>query len=263
MTELTDPHIEIAVAAADDLRTELGLGPTDPFRHDLLECVERQLGLGVCILDMPKKVAGAYIRRGRKSLIFIQAENYPTRQRFTIAHELGHHVLGHGAVFEGYADIGRETADLSEQQANYFASELLNPVAAVQRWLDENLGSGIPPTMFDVVTLAHYFHVSPPAMLYRLSKGEFAGIDRRILDPLWKQQKANLHVELSEAHGIDHGDDQLSRIYRDGPRPRLPADLPGDLAADLAEGVRKRFPPPAEESDDAIAEPKSEHEASL
>jgi Zn-dependent peptidase ImmA (M78 family) len=263
MTELTDPHIEIAVAAADELRAKLGLAQTDPFTLDLLECVEGQLGLGVCILDMPRKVAGAYIRRGRRSLVFIQAENYPTRQRFTIAHELGHHTLGHGAVFEGYADIGRDTSDHREQQANYFASELLHPVAAVQGWLTRTLGDGNPPTLLDVVRMADVFHVSPPAMLYRLSKGEFAGIDRGVLDPLWEQCKGEQHIELSEQHDIGHGSDAISRIYEQGPRPRLPDGLEGALAEKISADVRNCFPSTALGSDDAVAEPRSENEPAL
>jgi Zn-dependent peptidase ImmA (M78 family) len=263
MTELTDPHIEIAVATAGRVRERLGLAPAEPFTRDLLDCVEGELGLGVCILNLPKEIAGAYIRRGRRSLIFIQAENYPTRQRFTIAHELGHHTLGHGAVFEDYDDIGRETADLSEQQANYFASELLHPVAAVQRWLDDNLGHGNPPAMLDVVKMADHFHVSPPAMLYRLSKGEFAGVDRGVLDPLWNEVKAGLHVELAEQHGVDHGSDSISRIYRDGPSPRLPDGLPAAVAETIAADVRKQFPDPAVSSADAVVEPEPERETPL
>lgn len=260
MTELTDPHIQEAVAAARELRRQFGASDTEPLDRDLLECVEGELGLAVCIAELPFKMAGAYIRRRARSFIFIRAGDYPTRQRFTIAHELGHHQLGHGAVVDSERDVGRDTSDPREQQANYFASELLHPVEAVQRWLDEKLGNGTPPTITDLVHLAYHFHVSPPAMLYRLSKGEYAGIDRAVLNPLWDQVKEHRHMEISEQLGIGHGSDAISAAFDAGDWPRLPAGVASAEAAELAEAVRNCFPAAASESDDAVDPPET-HQA--
>lgn len=242
MTELTDPHIEQAVAAARAVREQLGIALTAPFDRDLLRCVEQELGLCVCILAMPQKVAGAYVRRARFSKIFIQAENFPTRQRFTIAHEVGHHLLGHATVFESYEDVGRETSDPAEQQANYFAGELLQPIEAVCVELERLLPDGSAPAMIDIVRLADTFHVSPLAMLYRLSKGEFPGVDRPLLDLLWRQANTDkLHLELADQLGIGHGSDEISRCFDAGDFPRLPPGIDASDEQRIAQLVRDHF----------------------
>lgn len=252
MTELSDPHIQEAVAAAQELRAGLGVGPSTPFDLDLLRCAEQELGLAVSILRMTESVAGAYVRRSRHALVYLQARNFPTRQRFTLAHEVGHHVLGHAAVLDGQKQVGRDTSDPLEQQANYFASDLLAPIAAVQCWLDDNLGNGTAPTLEDVVRMADRFHISPPAMLYRLSKGAFDGIDRSVLNPLWSAVTGpQEHMEIAERLKIGHGNDQLSDCFDDGVVVRLPAGLEANAQARILEFVRNTSAFAADPSDDA------------
>jgi hypothetical protein len=190
------------------------------------------------------------MRTGRRSFVFIQAENYPTRQRFTIAHELGHHCLGHGTIVESYKDVGRETDIPDEQQANYFASALLMPEAAVCKWLVDNLEPDAPPTLAEVVRLADDFQVSPPAMLYRLSKGVFPGVDRAHLNRLWSAVNGpKEHMDIALELEIGHGKDELSRIYDLADWPRLPSGVDPALAERITTDVRNLFPPPAKEED--------------
>jgi Zn-dependent peptidase ImmA (M78 family) len=71
--------------------------------------------------------------------IFTGPDNLPVRQRFTLAHEFGHHFLGHGNYMTGEyceeidfersgpIDLGIEDVNRMEWQANYFASSLLLP----------------------------------------------------------------------------------------------------------------------------------------
>lgn len=77
--------------------------------------------------------------------IFKEAIGYPGRERFTLAHELGHHYLRHSAYMRGercklgdldiYATSRIAVEDIKrlEWQANYFASCLLMPRAYVLR----------------------------------------------------------------------------------------------------------------------------------
>ncbi|WP_437727720.1 ImmA/IrrE family metallo-endopeptidase [Sorangium sp. So ce861] len=72
-------------------------------------------------------------------IVFKCAEIYRGRQRFTLAHELGHYFLGHGRHMsgeyceeidferDGPADLGIEDIRRMEWQANHFASCLLLP----------------------------------------------------------------------------------------------------------------------------------------
>lgn len=64
-------------------------------------------------------------------IIFVNAETSPERQRFTIAHEVGHILLGH--VGE-YKLVNREPSPEDnpiEQAANVFASRLLAPACVL------------------------------------------------------------------------------------------------------------------------------------
>lgn len=239
--------------AAQALRGRLGIAADSPFELDLLETSERELGIGVCILELPEALAGAYLRTGRSDHIFIQAINFPTRQRFTIAHELGHHELGHEGVIEQEVDVGGKTTVPEEQQANYFASELLMPIEAVRVWMDEQLG-GRPPELADVVLMADAFHSSPPAMLYRISTGEYPGVDRELLDVLWDAvRESQEHIAIAERLGIGHGDDAVSRCYQAGVWPRLPAGVDPALCDRLARGVRDLDVQSAGGRDDAVS----------
>lgn len=84
------------------------------------------------------------------------------RQRFTMAHELGHVVLGH--VTEGHTPKRDANfapgSDLDEMAANVFAAELLMPSNLVRELADYTTS---------VESLARRFHVSPSAMSYRLT----------------------------------------------------------------------------------------------
>lgn len=253
MTKLSDPHIVEAVGAAQALRASWGIDPLEPFDLDLLECAEGQLGLAVSVFFLPESVAGAFVRQRRGCLVYVQARNFPTRQRFTLAHEIGHHVLGHGAVLDDQRQVGGDSKDPREQQANYFASDLLVPIAAAQAWLDRNLGNGAPPTLEDVVRMADRFHISPPAMLYRLSKGDFAGIDYSILKPLWDEvNRSHTHMEIAERLGIGHGSDTLSHCFDVGDFPRLPERLAPEDRQRLVELVRNDPLFTAPEPEDAV-----------
>ncbi|GAB1254581.1 ImmA/IrrE family metallo-endopeptidase [Desulfovibrio falkowii] len=84
------------------------------------------------------------------------------RQRFTIAHELGHHVLGHGAQDRDTpANFMMPNNSLLEKDANTFAAQLLMPKDFLKAVIEVRL-------VRDIATLASMFKVSKPAMSYRL-----------------------------------------------------------------------------------------------
>lgn len=76
------------------------------------------------------------------------------RQRFTIAHELGHYLLGHGSANRGNK---RSNSAMIEVQANKFAAELLMPESAIR----QNMNLSAPE-------LCELFGVSARALEYRL-----------------------------------------------------------------------------------------------
>lgn len=81
------------------------------------------------------------------------------RQRFTLAHELGHFLLGHNGLNASY-ETGRNWNSREEQEAKCFAGELLVPY--------ELLKDDIKNKITNVKVLAGRYWVSEEAMWYRL-----------------------------------------------------------------------------------------------
>jgi Zn-dependent peptidase ImmA (M78 family) len=102
-------------------------------------------------------------------VIWVNRDQARTRQRFTLAHELGHHLLRHADTF--HLDLGGDLAPnatgghpnydwRAERAANEFAASLLMPASMVRR---------AAATATDVAALASQFKVSPAAMGFRLT----------------------------------------------------------------------------------------------
>ncbi len=79
------------------------------------------------------------------------------RQRFTIAHELGHILLRHT---KGYGIFHLESKDINEKEANIFAAELLIP----PRMLKNDINKRIK----DPKILAQRYEVSIEAMWWQI-----------------------------------------------------------------------------------------------
>jgi Zn-dependent peptidase ImmA (M78 family) len=75
---------------------------------------------------------GMYQRYDAAAGVVISVKVHPALQRYTAAHELGHHVMGHEAGIDPGRNITRWTS-LSRQElgAQMFAAEFLMPLAAV------------------------------------------------------------------------------------------------------------------------------------
>ena len=106
-------------------------------------------------------------------LIGVNSSHGGNRQRFTIAHEIGHLTLHKGtAVYvDSFARVNRRdnTRTREEAEANAFAAELLMPRLFVAREVDQALNkeSDISPNRL-AAKLAKRFRVSAEAMTYRL-----------------------------------------------------------------------------------------------
>ena len=81
-------------------------------------------------------------------------------QRFTIAHELGHHVMGHDSC---------GSADLQERQADVFAAELLIPLAFLRNELKKVRRLGALSQLFVVSKVAMQYKLNEHGLLLTLS----------------------------------------------------------------------------------------------
>lgn len=113
-------------------------------------------------------VSGLIERNDNSVTIRFDMTEPPVRQRFTVAHELGHfargHLKGNGMCFrDTRAQFFSRQADPREREANQFAARLLMP-ARIVRYLVAEKG------MVDVRELAKVFNVSEAAMGFRLKE---------------------------------------------------------------------------------------------
>lgn len=95
-------------------------------------------------------------------VIFLPRHTSRRRNRFTIAHELGHYFLHYRLPkLVGRKEFGRGERNGAETQANVFAAALLMPAADFRRAWDESGG--------DANRVAGEFEVSPVAADVRAS----------------------------------------------------------------------------------------------
>ena len=141
-----------------------------------VERIARALGIRVEYAPLDGDLSGlAHIRDG-VPIVGINALHAPSRQRFTLAHEVAHVQL-HRRRLEHAVHVDRgplrrdaraaEGLDPIEIEANTFAAELLMPPHVIASVL---AGRAVDLEDDDgVVALAKRFRVSPAAMRYRLS----------------------------------------------------------------------------------------------
>jgi Zn-dependent peptidase ImmA (M78 family) len=122
------------------------------------------------------ELSGMLLRDKGQTVIGINSSHPTVRQRFSIAHEIGHLVMHQGSVYvDQTVRFNRDSKssmaiDPEEIQANGFAAELLMPeklvTASVKRRLTKrpNVSSGML-----IAELALEFEVSTQAMEYRLT----------------------------------------------------------------------------------------------
>lgn len=112
-------------------------------------------------LDL-ENVSGEFNFEGWTPVIKYNPNDSIKRQRFTIAHELGHHMLKHGHSFrDNKKNFTLYDFDHKEVAANKFAAELLMPSDAIKVMINQR-------NIKSVAELAKIFDVSVAAMKYRL-----------------------------------------------------------------------------------------------
>lgn len=123
-------------------------------------------GLTVKIVSMPPNLMGVSgFLDPEKSIVYVNAEDVPARQTFTVAHELGHFLLKHDpkklGVLLRFPELNGK--DPEEKEANCFAANLLVPEDMLKQVKKKfSLGEN------DVPLLAQMFGVSNQVMEFRL-----------------------------------------------------------------------------------------------
>lgn len=144
--------------------------PVDPA------VLAKKLGIKVFSAPLKMDLSGVLIRSsGDVPLIYVNENDAPARQRFSVAHEIGHYVL-HSDLKGDFSDTRdeislnfRRTEESDDQdearrrreiQANKFAASLLMPGEVLRRVIKKN---------DDLSDLAEIFGVSIAAIGYRVN----------------------------------------------------------------------------------------------
>ena len=205
----------------------LGISSRDPL-SDVVDVVERLGGVHVLVLELNDGVAGAYIAKPDLPLIFVNGAQAVTRQRFTLAHEFGHHRMGHSTVIDEQVMIGGFQHNPDEVLANAFAAEFLMPKEGTKAWAAERIDGQL--TLEEVVRFSFEFGVSAQAARYAFETAGVCTDDQRC-DQLDAEIADELHVELAGYLGLEPLEDQLAEAVRRMPRipPLLEQSALGDL----------------------------------
>ena len=120
-----------AVLAAEDVLADLDLA--DGTKIPIFDLIEDR---GIWLSFQPlERLLGVYQRIGNVAGVAINVARPLAMQRFTAAHELGHHELGHESHVDDETSIEGSSNDPQELQAQTFAASLLMSEVAVEAHL--------------------------------------------------------------------------------------------------------------------------------
>lgn len=125
------------------------------------------LGVPIVEWDFPDEISGIFVSYQNRFCIGVNELHPPVRQRFSVAHELGHLVFDRDEAlfvdFEGAAitaDLQERQNSKAERNANQFAADLLMPKSLLQK--------DVSKYGLDVTFLAKRYQVSQQALWFRL-----------------------------------------------------------------------------------------------
>ena len=141
-----------------------------------VEAIVKALGIAIRAQELEDSVSGILVRKDGRTTIGVNENHHPNRQRFTLAHELGHFLL-HSNISSVFIDASiiffrdgasSDGSKAQEIEANAFAAELLMPEKQLREIINNQ-----PLDAFDegaVRRLAAQFGVSAQALTIRLTK---------------------------------------------------------------------------------------------
>lgn len=188
----------------------------DPLTIDLAEVMERAFGVDVCLTRLGEGFDGLATSTKDSQLILAGLTPVGLRQRFTLAHELGHLLAGDNQEIHTDEDIYSKASQHgdTEVRANNFAAAFLMP----EEKLREAINPGFDQDAF--ARLAMDLMVSPLALAIRLESLQF-------IDGLKKERWGAMSAK--SAARASQRQDRLADITAYATEPRGPGLLTRDL----------------------------------
>lgn len=172
---LTATELNKIERKADAIIRENGISsPSIP-----VETIAKKKGLNVIAYNLGAEISGVLVVSAGMGTIGFNPGDHKGRQRFTIAHELGHFILHTNSSDELFIDkeyLVKYRKDKpytngelrQELEANAFAAALLMPKVFIAEELEKSEYADLAEVKL-IEKLAKVFNVSVPAMTYRLT----------------------------------------------------------------------------------------------
>lgn len=192
---------------------------------NLADLVEDVFGIDVAVVELGAGFDGLAASSDDFKLIVLATSRVPARQRFTLAHELGHLLAGDDQEVHLDRDIfdKAQAKDPTEMRANAFASAFLIP----EGLLRDAVGStGLTETTF--AELACELMVTPSTLAYRL-------LHLRLIDSGYCDRYKPI-TGAQAASMVGRGKEFAQRVT-EANTPRLPGLLVRDTYAAYESGM--------------------------
>ena len=159
---------------AEAARAGLDLG-SDALGN-LPDLIEAQFGVDVALSPLGTEADGLCVHGGGVNLILASSDFPAGHVRFTLAHELAHHLLGDTREVIGEDEAAMFADNVVEWRANAFAAHFLMPERGIQALLRFRQET-TPVSPSGVIALMIHFQVSLAALVYQLNEVRLLGFD--------------------------------------------------------------------------------------
>lgn len=208
--------IEQGTQLAEFALEHLGQPSAFADSETLAGAVERAFGIDVRAMELDGGCDGlAFWTEGGAKILLVSASKNPTRQRFTVAHELAHLLCRDDQGIHVDENVmGGSRGDASEVRANSFAACLLMPAPLLRA----RIVTGAPDEEFarQVMDLK----VSPSSLAWRLLNLKLIDADQRARLGRLRTIDCAARLNLLEAY---------AGWVEASSQPRLPVKLIGDM----------------------------------
>jgi XRE family transcriptional regulator, fatty acid utilization regulator len=212
---------EDAIAAGERFASDFGLGAVPS--ESLAEVMENKLAILVLMVDAIKGISGAACRLPDLDVVLINRHEIAGRRHFDLAHEL-FHILTWDTMPPQHVEEASEHSKIRvEQLANSFASALLMPAAALDRF-----GPWDRDLIKHLNEAAHALRVTATALKWRLvAAGRLdAGVAKSIPDSALRNNGRKSTLDTSPLPFSKPFMEVISLAIREG---RLSARKAADL----------------------------------
>jgi Zn-dependent peptidase ImmA (M78 family) len=136
-----------------------------------LDKILKFLNINLLEYEFPPNISAILLKDENMLVVGVNKSHHPNRQRFSIAHEIGHYQLGHyndvfidtAEISSGRFDYDNDSNKVQEQEANHFASELLLPSPMLKKDFEK---------LKDVAAVAKIYGVSKDALWIKLIRSK-------------------------------------------------------------------------------------------